>query len=237
MSRIQVNNSLYEVVSPKLVLTPTYHEPKMECGSRSDLRVTYFERTKLASKGPRPAEWRLMWRAWNGERARSIRSFFVRTNQSNHYLRRRRILSDHIYIYLYITYGHIVSFFHKMETHNSMDKLRKSADQQTAMKVFEDEFLLQNILHYVGDYQFQFLASVNRSFYEAYTTVYAQKQTYYNDTTMEHAKVCYGCEWNHNSCAAAAKRGHWNVLKWAHENGWMPMGCTDMCQCSGTWTL
>jgi hypothetical protein len=119
-----------------------------------------------------------------------------------------------------------------METHNSMDKLRKSADQHTAMNVFEDEFLLQNIMHYVGDYQFQFLATVNRSFYQAYTTVFAQNQTYYNDTTMEHAKVCYGCEWNHDSCAAAAKRGHWNVLKWAHENEcpWDTQTCANAAE-------
>jgi hypothetical protein len=74
----------------------------MEHGSRSDLRVTYFERTKLASKGPRPAEWRQMWRAWDGERARSIRSFFVeQTKIESLFATTPHIVGSYLYISIY----------------------------------------------------------------------------------------------------------------------------------------
>jgi hypothetical protein len=55
-----------------------------------------------------------------------------------------------------------------------------------------DNSLLQHILSYVGNYQYRFVALVNRKFYDTYVTVLKKKKsTYCNTSSMELAKICY----------------------------------------------
>jgi hypothetical protein len=59
------------------------------------------------------------------------------------------------------------------------------------IQVFENDYVLQNILSYVGEYQYRYIASVNRLFHTAYTTLYPYKVTYCNGSSMKHTIFCY----------------------------------------------
>jgi hypothetical protein len=53
-----------------------------------------------------------------------------------------------------------------------------------------DDLLLQNILSFVGEYHYRFVGSVNRHFQQLYTSLYPEKTTKFNASTMELAKLC-----------------------------------------------
>jgi hypothetical protein len=88
------------------------------------------------------------------------------------------------------------------------------------------------IFPFVGDYQFRFVAGVHPTFYQAYSITFPKKQTYYNLSTLDHAKLCY--EEIHNQyrqsmlCAYAAKHGLLNVLQYLRGIGcpWNVWTCT-----------
>lgn len=52
------------------------------------------------------------------------------------------------------------------------------------------DVLIAHVLPYVGDYQFRFVAAVNKSMYHAYTTAFPSKETKFIDDTKEMADVC-----------------------------------------------
>jgi hypothetical protein len=59
------------------------------------------------------------------------------------------------------------------------------------MKDFDSTLLSQHIFPYVGDYQFRYIAGVDKTFYKAYTSVFPTRETYYNVDTLDHAKLCF----------------------------------------------
>jgi hypothetical protein len=59
------------------------------------------------------------------------------------------------------------------------------------METLPLDLFTNNVLSYVGDDQFRFVASVNRSFYSAYTSLYPKKQTVFNVSAIELVKLCY----------------------------------------------
>lgn len=80
------------------------------------------------------------------------------------------------------------------------------------------EVLTNFVVPYVGDYQFRYVASVNRKFYTSYTTVYKDRRTHYNLSTLEHAKLCYedlritGTYEHKSLCAKLARMGKLHVI-------------------------
>ena len=53
-----------------------------------------------------------------------------------------------------------------------------------------DDLLLQNILSFVGEYHYRFVGSVNRHFQTSYVSLYPEKTTKFNASTMKLAKLC-----------------------------------------------
>jgi hypothetical protein len=91
-------------------------------------------------------------------------------------------------------------------------------------QVFQDEFMLQNIMQYLAAHQFLYIAVVDRNFYQAYTTVHSSRTTKYNVTTLEHAKVCYKMLKHHQReqlmlISVAAGLGKLEIVQWLWENG------------------
>jgi hypothetical protein len=111
------------------------------------------------------------------------------------------------------------------------------AQRNSAMDHINVDILSNCIMPYVGTHQFRFVAGVNRSLYQAYTTFTAKKiqqnppkssgcaflintdhkWTYYDVSTTQHAKICYE-ETTHPErytlCALAAKDGNLPVLEY-----------------------
>ena len=52
------------------------------------------------------------------------------------------------------------------------------------------DILIDHILPYVGEYQFRFIALVNRYMYDVYTTAFPSKSTKFNDDTKELTDIC-----------------------------------------------
>jgi hypothetical protein len=80
------------------------------------------------------------------------------------------------------------------------------------------EVLMNFIVPYVGDHQFRYVAAVNRKFYAAYTSVYNERNTYYNLSSLDHAKLCYedfravGTYEQNSLCARLARMGKLHVI-------------------------
>ena len=72
-------------------------------------------------------------------------------------------------------------------------KRRTSSDNESDVQSFpiEDDLLLQNIFSYVGDCQYLFIGSVNRMFQNSYVSLYPQKVTRFNGSTIELTKFCW----------------------------------------------
>jgi hypothetical protein len=96
------------------------------------------------------------------------------------------------------------------------------------MEVLDDEFMLRNILQYVGDHHFRFVAGVNRCFYQAYTDMFPKKATHYNVNTLKHAKICYDeigsfeGNWANKDeklCSIAAGNGSLDILQGLRQMG------------------
>jgi hypothetical protein len=91
------------------------------------------------------------------------------------------------------------------------------------MEHWNVEILMDCIMSYVGDYQYYFIASVNRSFYKSYTNVFPTRLTCYNVSTIQHAKICYDETASTTDrcklCALSAKDGNLLVLQYLHELG------------------
>jgi hypothetical protein len=100
--------------------------------------------------------------------------------------------------------------------------LSAATKETTQIPTLEDipsELFIQYILPFVGRRQFRFVAAVNHNFHTAYTTVFPEKVTCFNTSSVEHAKICsneimgnYLLE--QNLCCTAAKDGNLNVLKY-----------------------
>jgi hypothetical protein len=72
----------------------------------------------------------------------------------------------------------------------------------------------------VGDHQYRFVATVNHNFHTAYMSMFPEKVTHYNVSTIDRAKICFDewkiMEYHHPSilCNIAAREGNFNVLKY-----------------------
>jgi hypothetical protein len=67
------------------------------------------------------------------------------------------------------------------------------ATTTTTTPTFDDipwEVLTQHIIPFIGSHQYCFVASVNQKFHTAYVKVFPRKLTYYNVSTVQHAKFC-----------------------------------------------
>jgi hypothetical protein len=97
----------------------------------------------------------------------------------------------------------------------------------TQISTLEDipsELFIQYILPFVGRHQYRFVAAVNRNFHTAYVTAFPEKLTFYNVSTIEHAKICYDDLTNlsspqHILCCTAAREGNLSVLKYLRSLG------------------
>jgi hypothetical protein len=54
-----------------------------------------------------------------------------------------------------------------------------------------DDHLMQNILSYVGEFQYRFIGGVNQSFQTSYVALYPRKETYCHASSIERAKYCW----------------------------------------------
>jgi hypothetical protein len=90
------------------------------------------------------------------------------------------------------------------------------------MTLYNEE-LLQHIFSFVGDKQYRFIASVNHTFYKAYTALYPKRITYCNASTMEHMLLCYNePTTKHHKlllCESAAYHNNIQALLFLKENG------------------
>jgi hypothetical protein len=79
---------------------------------------------------------------------------------------------------------------------------------------------MQYILPFVGKDQFRFVASVNRKMYRLYTTVFTEKTTRYNVSTLELAQMCCSdllrVDMGHliraKLCRIAARQGNLEII-------------------------
>jgi hypothetical protein len=81
------------------------------------------------------------------------------------------------------------------------------------------ELFIQYILPFVGDHQYRFVAAVNRNFHTAYVAAFPIKETRFNVSTIEHAKICFdenkGDFYDKGMlCDIAAREGNLTVLKY-----------------------
>jgi hypothetical protein len=59
-------------------------------------------------------------------------------------------------------------------------------------QVFTNVDIVQNIVSFIGEYQYLFVASINTTFRQVYIKLYPNKKvTYFNGLTMKHLKLCY----------------------------------------------
>jgi hypothetical protein len=102
------------------------------------------------------------------------------------------------------------------------------------------DHVLHMILAYVGDFQYLFVGSVNRSFETTYSSLYPSKSTYYNASTIGHAKFCWdhitACTENDNETkddqrhevwCSAARYGQIDVVQYLLEQLPPPQGDDD----------
>jgi hypothetical protein len=77
----------------------------------------------------------------------------------------------------------------------------------------ENSDVLQRIISFVGPNQYRFVAEVNHDFKAAYCYIFPDdKRTYYNASTVNHAKSCYECpkispDNTTKLCTSAARHG------------------------------
>ena len=55
----------------------------------------------------------------------------------------------------------------------------------------KDDDLLRNIFSFVGEYHYRFVGGVNRTFQRSYLTLYPNKNSYFNASTVELSKYCW----------------------------------------------
>ncbi len=55
----------------------------------------------------------------------------------------------------------------------------------------KDDYLLRNIFSFVGEYQYRFVGGVNRTFHKSYLTLYPNKKSHFNSSTVELTKYCW----------------------------------------------
>ena len=55
----------------------------------------------------------------------------------------------------------------------------------------KDDDLLRNIFSFVGEYQYRFVGGVNRTFQKSYLTLYPNKNSHFNASTVEISKYCW----------------------------------------------
>ena len=110
-------------------------------------------------------------------------------------------------------------------------------------KLDDDNFLLANILSYVGGHQYRFIAVISKRFRAAYDVAFPNdKFTHVNASTMEHAIICVNetksTNWHPISyrikswklasfCNSAVKHGNLEVLQYlrAVRTDFFPKGC------------
>jgi hypothetical protein len=62
--------------------------------------------------------------------------------------------------------------------------------EQASSSPFEDVNILQQIVSFVGQYQYRFVAGINKDFKDAYLQLFSDKhETYYNASTVKHAMI------------------------------------------------
>ena len=78
----------------------------------------------------------------------------------------------------------------------------------------EDDRFLQIIFSFVGDFQYLFIGSVNRTFEKSYTSLFPLKATHFNASTIEHTKFCWdniaACQKNDDEKKDKQRRKLWH---------------------------
>jgi hypothetical protein len=68
---------------------------------------------------------------------------------------------------------------------------------------FENLDILQNIISFIGENQYRFVAAVNNDFKAVYLQLFPDnKQTSYNASTVEHVKICLKSQYIHHTCTS-----------------------------------
>lgn len=87
----------------------------------------------------------------------------------------------------------------------------------TLLLVCNDENLLRIILSFVGNFQYRWIGSVNRTFNKVYVELFPWKYTYYSAMTLGHAKTCFQESYKRQTLyEQAAKYGNITVLEYLH---------------------
>jgi hypothetical protein len=85
-------------------------------------------------------------------------------------------------------------------------------------QTFQNDLLLQNIVSFVGEYQYLFVASINHTFHDAYITLFPSKETHYNGSTMKLLKFCYNKKFTskekHDLLQSTARYGNIEGLRY-----------------------
>jgi hypothetical protein len=95
--------------------------------------------------------------------------------------------------------------------------------------ILDDDNILRDILSYVGEDQYRFVATVNRNFRNTYVSLYPDKTTFLNVSTMGHATICCQeiCDREYSHCEEryrfilcknATKMGDLSILKFLYSN-------------------
>jgi hypothetical protein len=88
---------------------------------------------------------------------------------------------------------------------------------------FDNDFIIQHILSFIGDQQYRYIASVNRTFHNAYCTLFPNKETHCDASTMELMMYSY-YETPHSQrsylCKSAAIHGNITALEYLKSKGY-----------------
>lgn len=99
------------------------------------------------------------------------------------------------------------------------------------MENITNDLWIEQIFPYVGDFQFRYVASVNRQFYTTYSTAFPKKRTSYTlYCTLQHVKISYpelpvtAPVWYPEGqlkalSMAASEKGHLDALRYLHPDG------------------
>ena len=99
---------------------------------------------------------------------------------------------------------------------------RQTTESSSKTPFFDrlDDSVLSNIVGYVGDGHYRFVAGINRRFRDTYSHVFPENtNTQINTSTIKHATICWE-EWNHTFfskecavCCSAARDGDIAMLQ------------------------
>jgi hypothetical protein len=66
-----------------------------------------------------------------------------------------------------------------------------TSTELATMDNLQNDIMISQILPFIGDGNYRYIGLVNRKIHQNYTTLYPTKTTYYNGSTIAHARLCF----------------------------------------------